>query len=838
MRTSRRRLLAAVPAAVAGMALAGCGVDTDEPVVGLAAQGPSLWKIPDAAWQRALGNHPPGATGTVVPRPTGRPPGAGAPRSPAAPVSRTKRGIPVGGIGTGSFMFNLCGSFGPWHLDPGGDDSLGSVWGSPVNSGFEQRFLAGAAFHVRLATAGGTVVQTLATEDVLPAWTGLETGSGIYSALFPKAWFEYDDLPVPVALKQVTPFVARDERRSSLPAGLFQLAVSNPTATPVTVTCMLSFPNAPYRLSTEQYQYTRVGLRSSSVRAGDIAGVRLQAQDKANAPQTQRSEWVIAARGPAGARLSTTEDWAADGDGTDLWQAFSSGGLPDGPLDQRRLALGGAVASSFVLAPGERRVASFALSFDFPVVQFPNPVSGTRWWKRYTQWYPGPYRAWSIAQDVLSDSAGLEEAIDDWWTRVTDDDAYPLWLRCAALNELYYDVFGGVFWENGCITKKKVYGNRPGQHLYFTMESDSLRDCESFDVRHYEARHLLQLFPTIEHDLLLGWADLITADPAGRTPHDAGSPVDDPWFVVNQYSATARRQAPDAVDWLDLPAKFVQQAHAYWRYTGDQAFATEVYPAATKTMDHLLGLDLDGDGIPDAQGLCTTYDDIVMEGAAIYVATLTIGACEAMADFAASLDTPEVVAHWKAAAAHARTTAEGALWVAGEGYYRLDSAGPSGSALLADALCGQRYAARDGLPDALDASRMASHLSQAFRRNVMAFSDGQFGAVNAVEPSGSPAAGRQARAVWPGGTYFVAALMHAVGLAVGQGDLVAAGLTTGFGVYRTTYADDRTAFWFDTPARWDPGFPLHYGDVQYQRARGAWELLVAVKDPFPSGWAP
>ena len=161
--------------------------------------GVNLWDIPDAAWRRALGSHPAGATGTVSPLGTS-----------ARPASRTKRGIPVGGIGTGAFMLNLSGSFGPWHFDIGGTTPLGSrSWGSPRNSGFEDRYLSQAAFHVALTTGAGTEVRSLATEDLLPAWPLLDPGSGVYAALFPKAWFVYEELPVPVALKQLTPYVAR-----------------------------------------------------------------------------------------------------------------------------------------------------------------------------------------------------------------------------------------------------------------------------------------------------------------------------------------------------------------------------------------------------------------------------------------------------------------------------------------------------------------------------------------------------------------------------------------------------------------------------------------------------
>jgi len=368
------------------------------------------------------------------------------------------------------------------------------------------------------------------------------------------------------------------------------------------------------------------------------------------------------------------------------------------------------------------------------------------------------------------------------------------------------------------------------------------RDCESFDVRHYETRHLLELFPTIERDVLLGWADMVMADPLGRTPHDAGSPVDDPWFVVSQYSATRPGEPPLRVDWLDLPSKFVQQAHAYWHYTGDDTFGSEVYPALVRTMTHLLSLDVDGDGIPDAHGLCTTYDAITMMGAATYVATHFISACQALADFASVFDTNEAYGQWTAAAAQARSSAETRLWVQSDGFYRLDSGGPFSAALLADALCGQRYAARDGLPDVLDLDRMASHLAQAYQLNVLGVAQGQMGATNAVDPTGVPIDAEQGRAVWPGGTYFTAALMHAVGQAAGRPDLVANALTTGYGVYRTTYDDDRTAFWFDTPALWIPTGdveePVQYRAAGYQRCRGAWELLVAIKAPFPAGWKP
>ena len=68
VRLSRRTLLAALPLGVAAASLAGCapGDEDDDHPVGLLG-GTNLWDIPDAAWRRALGSHPPGSTGTVSP---------------------------------------------------------------------------------------------------------------------------------------------------------------------------------------------------------------------------------------------------------------------------------------------------------------------------------------------------------------------------------------------------------------------------------------------------------------------------------------------------------------------------------------------------------------------------------------------------------------------------------------------------------------------------------------------------------------------------------------------------------------------------------------------------
>jgi uncharacterized protein (DUF608 family) len=92
---------------------------------------------------------------------------------------------------------------------------------------------------------------------------------------------------------------------------------------------------------------------------------------------------------------------------------------------------------------------------------------GTRWWRRYTEYFPKRSgQALAIATEALRERDNWQKMVESWTGEIADSPAYPDWLKQGGLNELYYSVFGS-FWENGCITKKKKFGARPGQHLEY-----------------------------------------------------------------------------------------------------------------------------------------------------------------------------------------------------------------------------------------------------------------------------------------------------------------------------------------------------------------------------------
>ena len=160
------------------------------------------------------------------------------------------------------------------------------------------------------------------------------------------------------------------------------------------------------------------------------------------------------------------------------------------------------------------------------------PVGGGR----YTEYYPAKQgQAFAIAKEALLNWDRWLKMVEAWQAPMIQHPACPEWLRQGALNELYYATFGGSFWENGCITEPKKFGNRPGQHLASVMECQEYAFAETFDVRHHASRRNRDLWPQIERDILLVFSDFIMDSPDGSCPHDAGLVAGDPFFDYDGY---------------------------------------------------------------------------------------------------------------------------------------------------------------------------------------------------------------------------------------------------------------------------------------------------------------
>jgi len=127
-------------------------------------------------------------------------------------------GVPLGGLGSGSIGRTPRGDFARWHLD-----------GSRHH--FEP--IPACQFSVFSSGAGRSGAHVLSTirPDALPSWGwDLPVGAGTYHGLFPNAWFVYDwqELPVRLVQRQLSPVMPGNDRESSFPVGVFEWTAENP----------------------------------------------------------------------------------------------------------------------------------------------------------------------------------------------------------------------------------------------------------------------------------------------------------------------------------------------------------------------------------------------------------------------------------------------------------------------------------------------------------------------------------------------------------------------------------------------------------------------------------
>jgi non-lysosomal glucosylceramidase len=761
--------------------------------------------MPACAWTRRMGDRPVSPEVKYVDG------------NEVNPETTTKRGMPAGGIGTGSFMYNLCGSFGPFYMKP---------------VVYEERFLSQAAFHIREETKEATVAYTLATEDVLPAWNRLKTGDATYRALFPKATFDYNVFSCRISLLQFSPVIKDNYKETSYPVGMFLFKVKNTRQETVKLSFMFTFPNATYiQAAGDNLRPARNGLYNQLVKDKFQTAIVMGAADPQNPVETQNTAWCIA----TSSKSTYVELWDGNSDGSAIWNDFvKDGALSNKNLCESSVTPSGALCVSVRLKPGEETVVPFALSWYFPLTGF---GEGTIWKKRYTEYFPENQEsvaAAKITEEGLKAYPQWLKAVDEWTLPITGNPNCPDWLKAGALNELYYQTFGGSFWENGCVNKEKKYGNRKGQHIAGVMEYLHYPYLETFDVRHHTAGVTRDLWPQIEKDLLLTYADIIAATTLGACPHDLGSPYNDPVnkpdkYVKDYKSGQEIIPGRETTPWSEYSPKFIQQVYMYWKQHGDDAFLDECWLSVVRSFHYQVSTDKNNDGITEM--ISSEY-----ENNKLFNAVLWITALEALKEMAAYRNDREMEQLAEFQLSKARPNSEQQFWNEQLGYYQYNETVPF---LMADAMVGQRCADNFNLPPALNEQRMASHFNQCFERLVKPLRDydgdgiGDLGAANILNLEGQPGVKTSEQAheqeVWTGVTYNLAASMYHWGVRNSDESLKQKALLTGKGVYMQCWLNDETGLWFGTPeALWFDEMPKVRGKM-YQRVRGIWELMKEVK---------
>lgn len=866
-RTNRRMvaLVLGLVAAISASALPALPADADNDALKPKSEK-GAFDIPSAATVRPLGQI---AEGTC---PTGwlpyecKEPSPGFPYPITFPMTVPGMGIPLGGIGAGSFMVNQSGTFGPWYF------------GGSQNNSWETRALPQAAFHVReqvgdeapqvrtLATEGahavdykGDALDARSWEDPLPAWNTLNAGEADYAALYPFGWMKYKPFKTDVSMRFYSPIVAKDEKRSSLPVAYFDVRIANDTGKTAKVSTMFTMPNAGGH-EGRQPATVREGLSSQyrDDKAKKIKAVTMSADSEANTPDAQKSEWTIAAAVEKDDSFSYTTSWNASGDGSDVYAPFSaSGSLGDKPLDSSASA--GAIAVSATLKPGEVKTIPFVLTWDFPQVAFDN--NSTVWMRHYTNFYgaketanndyvQGSYpfhQSYAIAKDALVDRDKNLRDVQKWWSPIVESKATPDGLKEAALNQLANVTFHTALWEGGLVSNtspisgdgRRIGTAVPGTHNYLGLDSNSggLSTLgQGGEIGIYSYNVYSDLFPFIERDRMRNKVEAIMAN----------STHGDPWdFSMTEFEGDnpfiAWKQGTDSgpgLSWfLDRPAINVFRMFDYADRQKDKDFLKFAYPAMKKTYAYLqktIPADYALPEVPSAnhpnpgllspQPMANAYNGTPSNRFDSYVSSLYILATEAMVAAGERMgEDRAVIADFRADLRAAKKDFERLFWVEKGGYYRYtlpEKEGDPQDSMIATFLA-QYLAERAELPDVVPLDKYASHLKKT-NTFTTGSTDGQ-GRLLGAQLLGS--ATGATGSINPMANFSFAANLVSAGKRTRDQELVSEGLTAAGAVAAQLWDVREHGYEFNTPGSYETYDTGSYVYPSWEGNLSVWQLI-------------
>ncbi|MBR8832036.1 MAG: hypothetical protein N5P05_000680 [Chroococcopsis gigantea SAG 12.99] len=737
--------------------------------------------IPDCAWKRSIGKDWENPYKV---------------RYPSNLDDGPWHGMPLGGFGAGCIGRSPRGDFNLWHLD-GGEHTFLSLGGCQF-SVFEE--VEGESPRVHALSTSAPV------DGSLSQWNWYPPEKGTYSALYPRAWYEYEGVfQSHLVCEQFSPIWAGNYQESSYPVAVFEWTAHNPTDKPITISIMLTWENT--------IGWFTNAIKSPTVKVRDDGSPVYEYEPKLEDSKGNFNQWIVdnfrvgfllnrefenPGEGDGQMAIASVTNptlevfhlgkWNPAGDGAEVWDYFGmDGSLPDredeSPAKEgQRTAV--AMAIRFTLRPGKTRKIPFILAWDLPVTEF---AQGINYYRRYTDFYGrNGKNAWHIVRTALKHSDTWRESIQEWQKPVLKRSDLPHWFKMALFNELYLLADGGTLWT--AATELDPVGQ------FGVLECIDYRWYESLDVRLYGSFGLLLLWPKLEKAVMEAFARAIPASddtprvigyngaPAirkakGATPHDLGAPNEHPWEKTNYTSYQ------DCNLWKDLGSDFVLQIYRDYLFTGaeDQDFLWECWPAITETLDYLKAFDLDGDGIPENSGAPDqTFDDWRLLGVSAYCGGLWIAALEAAIKIAEVLlkrppmnpalqwagygvDIEARVTLYQGWLHQSRAVYHSTLWN-GE-YYRLDS-GSGSQVVMADQLCGQFYARLLDLPDVVEQEYARSTLEKVYDTCFLEFHNGQYGAANGLNPDGTPENPHATHPleVWTGINFGLAAFLIQTGM--------------------------------------------------------------------------
>ncbi|WP_017203484.1 GH116 family glycosyl-hydrolase [Microbacterium algeriense] len=656
-------------------------------------------------------------------------------RAPGIPHTSQATAFPLGGIGTGNVSIGARGELRDWEFENLPDKgrrnphSFFAIHAAPEGGTAVTRVLEARLTGRHDADAGYAF-------DQLAGLPRLDAAS--LHGEYPVVDVDFTDrvLPVEVSLHAFTPLVPLDADASGIPAAVLRYRVTNPASAPVRVTIVGSVshtagrgtpgPDAPWGMRATQ----TVRWRDDGVVRGLDFGIDLPEGDPGygtlsltttDAETTAKPQWVTS-YWPDGARLfwnDLTDDGLLSAEERLTLEDRPRGLFAELDADPEAAPLSedemlaklprlrtGSLGIVHALAPGESRDFEFVLSWSFPnrrrgwaghIVLADPHIDETVQNHYATLWAD----AWAAGRHLHANLPQLEEATE----------AFVEALYGSSLDPVLTDAIGANIAAARSTTgfvlasPRSELGRGP---VFAAWEGsfDHAGSCEGTCTHVWSyAQTLAWLFPSLERSARRV-EYLLETDETGvqkfRGNRVFGGPS---WFMGPA---------------VDGQLGTLLRLHREWRFSGDDAFLRELWPAASRTLDYAIReWDRDGDGLLDGE-MHNTYD-IEFHGSEPLANGVYLAALRAGARMAVHLGEHERGEAWSARADHVAAAMDGTLWN-GE-YYRQVIDDPDahryqyGDGVLSDQLLGQFHAFVNGLGHILPADRVDSALAAIVAHN-------------------------------------------------------------------------------------------------------------------------
>lgn len=520
--------------------------------------------------------------------------------------------------------------------------------------------------------------------------------------------FHDDDLPVQVSLEAFTPFVPLDADASGIPAAVLRYRVTNPTSANLSVSVVGSLANPVGAGEPDIFHFPRFeGHPRNHYRDdGGVRGVSFES----DLPETSLAFGSASLTTPD---ISTTckpqwlygfwqdgaqlfwDDLRDDGRLTpEIVETLETGDLPDW-ITRLRV---GSLGIHHELAPGEARDFEFRLTWYFPnrpkawlgniILQDPHADEIVR--NHYATRFAD---AWDVATQLDRDLPVLEAL-----TRAFRDALYGGTLPAEVV-----DAAGSNL---AVIRSLTCFRLADGTFAAWEGSFDAHGSCEGTCTHVWNyAQGLAFLFPELERAARRVEFLQETRDD-GRMNFRANTIFDSPQWDFHPA--------------VDGQLGTVVRLYREWRFSGDDEFLREVWPAASRALDFAFDeWDSNGDDVLDSKQH-NTYD-IEFYGENSLSNSVFFAALHAGAKLAEHLGDTDKAARWLAAAERGSARMDELLFN-GEYYeQKIDDIDEVryqyGTGVLSDQLFGQYLAHVTGLGHVLPAAHVQSAIAAVFRHN-------------------------------------------------------------------------------------------------------------------------